>query len=322
MVHREWSESSRQPAYPGKVATLIRRMRLVPATKREEIMGDRKLLFLTNVEQANALARLIQAANRGDGGSACRLGDMYREALDGLRYSPKQAFRWYARSAMAGYAHGQNNLGACYEHGLGCAQSYLKAVKWYRLSAEQKLGTASMNLGYCHLRGHGVAADKGEALRLLRLAVEQGEPKAQPEVERLESGVTYGRIPKGFTDRTKDGGSLALIGGASPSHATPEAEKRSRVRYVDVTVPGRNFGIVGVVGVTPPMSKDAASGKRPWTAEDQYRADLGAWEKDDCFDLPDPESDYGKRIKAEADAAIERLIREGRIPRLPDKSGS
>jgi len=250
-------------------------------------MGDRKLLFLTNVEQANALARLIQAANRGDGGAACQLGDMYREALGGLRYSPKQTFRWYSRSALAGDANGRNNLGACHEHGLGCAQSYPKAVKWYRLSAEQKLGTASMNLGYCYLRGHGVPADKWEALRLFRLAVEQGEDKARQEVERLEGPM-----------------------------------KKSKVRFVDATVPGRNLGIVGVAGVTPPTSKDAASGKRPWTTEDQYRADLGAWEKDDCFELPDPESDYGKRIKAEADAAIERLIREGRIPRLPDKSGS
>ena len=118
-------------------------------------MGHPRLFSLTNAERANALARLIQAANRGDGGAACRLGDMYREGLGGLRYSPKQTFRWYARSAMAGDANGQNNLGACYEHGLGCEQSYVKAVKWYRLSADQKLGTASMNLGYCHLRGKG-----------------------------------------------------------------------------------------------------------------------------------------------------------------------
>jgi hypothetical protein len=59
-----------------------------------------------------------------------------------------------------------------------------------------------------------VPADKGEALRLFRLAVEQGEPKAQSEVERLEGPI-----------------------------------KRPRVRVVDATVPGRNFGLVG--GVPP-----------------------------------------------------------------------
>jgi TPR repeat protein len=191
-------------------------MRLVPATKREIHMSDRKLLFLMNAEQAQESARLHSTANRGDGGAACRLGDMYRERLGGLRYSPKKTFRWYARSAMAGDANGQNNLGACYEHGLGCEQSYVKAVKWYRLSAAKKLRTASMNLGYCYLRGKGLPADKGEALRLFRLAVEQGEDKARREVERLEGPM-----------------------------------KKPQVRFIDATIPGRNFGLIGVAGVRP-----------------------------------------------------------------------
>lgn len=146
----------------------------------------KKLLFLMTAEQAETFERLVEAATRGDGGAACRLGDMYREGLGGLRYIPKETYRWYARSAMAGDPNGQNNLGACYEHGLGCKQSYASAVKWYRLSAAQSLGTASMNLGYCHLRGRqGLPADEGEVVRLFRLAVEQGEPKAAEELERL-----------------------------------------------------------------------------------------------------------------------------------------
>jgi len=160
-------------------------MRLVLATKREVDMSERKLLFLMTTEQAEAYARQIEAAEHGDGGAACRLGDMYREGLRGLRYSAKETYRWYATSALASDPNGQNNLGACYEHGLGCAQSYAKAAKWYRLSAAQKLATASMNLGYCYLRGHGVPADKVEALRLFRLAVQGGEDRAEREVEKL-----------------------------------------------------------------------------------------------------------------------------------------
>jgi hypothetical protein len=155
-------------------------------------MSERRLLFMMKPEQLEAFLRLQQAAERGDGGAACRLGDMYREGVGGLRYSPTETYRWYAKSALAGDANGQNNLGACCEHGLGCAQSYAKAVKWYRLSVAQGLSTASMNLGYCYLRGHGVAADKAEALRLFREAVEGGEERAQQEVERLEAdrGIT------------------------------------------------------------------------------------------------------------------------------------
>lgn len=148
-----------------------------------------KMLSRMSAGQAEAFERLVEAADRGDGGAACRLGDRYREGIEGFRYSPRETYRWYARSALAGDPNGQNNLGACYEHGLGCGQSYAKAVKWYRLSAAQEMGTASMNLAYCYLRGKGLPADKAEALRLFRLAVEQGEPKARPEVERLEGGA-------------------------------------------------------------------------------------------------------------------------------------
>ena len=191
-------------------------------------MSERQLLFLLSAEQARAFARLVEAAGRGDGDAACRLGDLYREGVAGFRHSPKQAFHWYARSAMAGDANGQNNLGACYEHGLGCEQSYARAVKWYRRSSAQGLGTAAMNLGYCHLRGHGVPASRGEALRLFRLALEQGEERARPEVERLAP--------------------------AAPSVPEPAAEARTRsvIRYVPTTEFGQHLGFVGVGGVTPP----------------------------------------------------------------------
>jgi hypothetical protein len=212
-------------------------------------------------------------------GAACRLGDMYREGLGGLRHSPKQTFRWYSRSAMAGDTERAEQPGRLLRARAGCAQSYPKAVKWYRLAAAQNLGTASMNLGYCHLRGHGVPADKGEALRLFRLAVEQGEEKAQQEVEQLESGP--------------------------------------RVRIVDVTEPGRNLGLAGV---EPSAPEDA--GKRPWTDEDFHRASLGAWQKDDCFDLPEPGSAFDKLLREQGDRVIEKMIREGRIPPLRDKPAS
>lgn len=186
-------------------------------------MSDRKQRFRMNPDMANVLADLIEAAQRGDGAAECRLGDIYREEVVGLDGSSKSAFRYYSRSALAGDAGGQNNLGACYEHGLGCEQSYAKAVKWYRLAAAQRQGTASMNLGHCYLRGHGVPADKAEALRLFQLAVEQGEERARREVERLAAPV-----------------------------------KKSKIKFVDRTVPGRLFGLVGVSGVTPPKKETPA----------------------------------------------------------------
>ena len=248
-------------------------------------MSERKLLFLMSQEQALAFARLVEAAGRGDGDAACRLGDMYREGLGGLRYSPKQTYHWYARSAMAGDANGQNNLGACYEHGLGCVQSYAKAVKWYRLSAAQGLGTAAMNLGYCHLRGHGVPRDEVEALRLFRLAVERGEDKAVQEVERLESQDSprvSQPVPAG-TQRVhpwKLGSRVPPRDGPPDQLRHPEpglseavtsatnlvthedddpdatASTGGSVEFVDETQPGRHLGLVGGVTTSPPPWED------------------------------------------------------------------
>jgi len=136
-------------------------------------------------EQAAAVARLSSAAERGDGDAACQLGDRYREATGGVRYSPKAAFRWYARSALTGYPQGQNNVGACFEHGIGCAQSYAKAVTWYRKAAAQKLAYASSNLGYLYLKGQGVPADKAVAVGWFEKALEQGDERAAEMVKEL-----------------------------------------------------------------------------------------------------------------------------------------
>jgi len=212
-------------------------MRLVLATKREVDMSERKLMFLMSQEQAEAFAGLLEAAERGDGAAAGRLGDMYREGLEGLRYSPKETHRWYAKSALMGNANGQCNLGACYEHGLGCAQSYVKAVKWYRLSAAQGLGTASMNLGYCYLSGHGVPVDKAEALRLFREAVERGEERAAHEVERLEE---------------------------TPG-LRPNVRWIRRIRFVDETQPGTHLGLGGV---EPPQCERAPAASGNATEEE------------------------------------------------------
>ena len=212
-------------------------------------MSERQLLFLLSAEQAKAFARLVEAAGRGDGDAACRLGDLYREGVGGTRHSPRQAFHWYARSAMAGDANGRNNLGACYEHGLGCTQSYARAVKWYRRSSAQGLGTASMNLGYCHLRGHGVPADRGEAPRLFRLAVERGEERARVEVEQLAPAV--------------------------PSVPEPATEARAKpaVRFVPRTESGKHIGVLGIGGVAPPPTQ-STTGKGGNMLTQRYRAAL------------------------------------------------
>lgn len=179
--------------------------------------------------QARDFARLVREADAGDGGAACRLGDMYREGKGGLRHSPREAFRWYARSALAGDPNGQNNLGACYEHGIGCSQSYENALKWYRLSANQRVGTAAMNLGYLYFYGHAVPADNEQALEWFENSAAWGEAKAIEMVEHLKK--TVGRRPRvRFVDEMREGEQLWFLGA---SGGPPVDSERDSLRTPD-----------------------------------------------------------------------------------------
>jgi hypothetical protein len=84
---------------------------------------------------------------------------------------------------------------------------------------------------------------------LFREAVERGEAKAAPEVERLEEPRVYGRIPKGFKDRTKDETGIALVGGVTPR--TPPWEDEDLRREL--------LGVLSAESVTPAESSDGPS---------------------------------------------------------------
>ena len=130
-------------------------------------------------------AQLFDEARKGNRDAAWQLGDLYREASHGVKYSPKQAFRWYAESALAGSATGQNNVGAAFENGFGCKQNYAKAAKWYRIAASQGLNTAMSNLAFLYLHGYGLSADKAEALKWFKRGAAAGCKKSKRMVEAV-----------------------------------------------------------------------------------------------------------------------------------------
>jgi len=139
--------------------------------------------------QAERCAILLAAvARRGDGDAACLLGDGFREGKNGVRYSPRQAFHWYAHSALAGDPTGQSNLGVCYEAGFGCGQDDGRAFKWYRRAAAQKSPVGTFNLGLCYLMGRGVPADRAEALARFRNALSLGWEPAREKLVELGAG--------------------------------------------------------------------------------------------------------------------------------------
>ena len=106
------------------------------------------------------------------------LGYCYDKGL-GVTQDYFEAVKWYRKAAEQGHARAQYNLGVCYENGYGVTQDYYEAVKWYRKAAEQGHAGAQCNLGYCYENGRGVTKSITEAVRWYKKAAEKGNRQAQ-----------------------------------------------------------------------------------------------------------------------------------------------
>jgi TPR repeat protein len=182
--------------------------------------------------RVRAHALLVEAANAGNGVAARRLGDVHRVGLDGLVLSPEKSRRWYARSALDGDRSGANNLGVCFERGLGGPKDPRQAVYWYGKAARARLGCAASNLGYCHLRGFGVPRDESMALYWFNAALEHGHARAEDWVAHLRAGAASAdSLPKAFAQQ--------LLVANPPAQWTPvfglRPLRESSSFFVDVT---------------------------------------------------------------------------------------
>lgn len=95
------------------------------------------------------------------------LGWMYASGLitsegNSESENQKEAFQWYMRAALKGYAGGQNNVGLCYYQKKGIPEesheeeSDKKAFEYFSLAAKQEATEAQYNLGIMHLENRGL----------------------------------------------------------------------------------------------------------------------------------------------------------------------
>ena len=105
---------------------------------------------------------------------------------EGVEQDHVEAAKWYRKSAEAGYAPAQCNLGVMYVKGNGVKQDRVEAAKWFRKSAEAGNTLAQCNLGIVYANGKGVEQDLAEALKWVQLAAEQGYKRALRCVNDLQ----------------------------------------------------------------------------------------------------------------------------------------
>lgn len=107
--------------------------------------------------------------------------------LDAYEGREKQARGLSQRAAEAGDHLAMANLARLYREGLGGGKNNLRAAYWARRGAEARppVPRAQNEMGYCYELGLGVSRDLTEAARWYKLGAAQGYPPAVSNDKRL-----------------------------------------------------------------------------------------------------------------------------------------
>ncbi|WP_297374266.1 SEL1-like repeat protein [Acidiferrobacter sp.] len=171
---------------------------------------------------AQALKWYRKAAEQGYANAQDNLGQMYaeghgvpRDYTEALKWSHKSAAQGnfggivnamsdgssansYRKSAHAGNAVAQDNLGDVYANGHGVPRNYTKAAKWYRKSAEQGDAYGQFSLGWLYAEGHGIPQNYAQALKWMLIAKAHATPhddlRTAQAVQSLEHLATPAQI--------------------------------------------------------------------------------------------------------------------------------
>jgi hypothetical protein len=98
-----------------------------------------------DAEQVPDFAELVKSAEAGDADAQWELGCWYQLGSR-VGKDEKEAVKWFTKSAEQGFAKAQFLLGGCYERGKGVEKDEKEAVKWYTKSAEHGNEDAKLSL--------------------------------------------------------------------------------------------------------------------------------------------------------------------------------
>lgn len=147
----------------------------------------------TRQKYSQEVLDLMKSAKAGDAAAQYNLGFMYQNGKGGLKQNDEEAVIWYRKSAEQGNASAQCSLGFMYYYGRGgLEQDDKEAVYWYRKSAIQGHAYGQYDLAIMYELGRGVDRDIGMALYLYGKAAEQGHQSAKEAYERIKVNTLRG----------------------------------------------------------------------------------------------------------------------------------
>ncbi len=95
-----------------------------------------------------------------------------------LKLDQKEAFKWYLKSAEAGYPAAMARVGMMTGRGEGTAENLQDSVKWLTAAADKGFAGAMYSLGNMYAAGNGVSLDQAKAASLWEKAAEKGQVQA------------------------------------------------------------------------------------------------------------------------------------------------
>lgn len=134
---------------------------------------------------ADELALVIPAAERGSAASQVLLAVAYLHGDGGLVKTPAKAAYWFEQAAIRGNVYAQGRLADLYEQGLGVPANPKLAFGWRLKAANRGDVQAQVKVGKMYQEGLGIAKDIDQALYWFRRAATEGNAEAQFLLGRL-----------------------------------------------------------------------------------------------------------------------------------------
>jgi tetratricopeptide (TPR) repeat protein len=153
-----------------------------------KMMADGKNYY-SNKQYDKAFPLLYQVKDAYDPVLWSDLGYMYYWG-EGTTQSHPEAFKWYLKSANAGYQYAQFHIALAYRMGYGVDENASEAAKWARKSADQGNAYGQNEIGEFYFKGYGVEKNLPEAVKWFQKSAAQNNKYAQNNLaEMYEKGL-------------------------------------------------------------------------------------------------------------------------------------
>jgi TPR repeat protein len=96
---------------------------------------------------------------------------------------------FFQKASLKGDPRAENNIGVCYQLGIGLPKNEAKAAGWLERAATKGHPDAQYNLGMCFEQGRGVAQNMKEALKWYGAAAAMGHVKAKKHFHKLNASA-------------------------------------------------------------------------------------------------------------------------------------